>query len=361
MVAVGSNHAHLRRRDDWTNLAQKLIEAILPIQPALHWIGRRMSIEREMACDDWVIATTGTAKPYAASLTKVAELSQWEHAGILAAGAAGNRSQLFCRVHHMLNRTRNAAPKLALGPLGAGIAAAGILVYVAARAPEMIAFAQTPASENIRQELPQTPFTPQAPLAPMTVPAPAPPLALPPPLTPVAALPPAALAPPSPAQAVASPLAPPAPPAPGAPMAPMSPPAPLAPVAAQRGGETHMDMTTRTDGKSFSVKLDGAIEFTDDDHDVKSLSPGGHFRMEEGSWLSGRAYDVRADSEGNLTKTYSVDRSTKPLDSDGRAWLESLLPQVIRETAIGAESCVARILRQSICNRTKNDRTPTYC
>jgi beta-lactamase regulating signal transducer with metallopeptidase domain len=334
--------AHLRRRDDWTNLAQKLIEAILPIQPAVHWIGRRMSIEREMACDDWVIATTGTAKPYAASLTKVAELSQWEHAGILAAGAAGNRSQLFCRVHHMLDRTRNAAPKLVLGPLGAAIAAAGIFVYVAARAPEMIAFAQTPASENIRQELPQTPL---APLAPMAVPAPGVPLALPP-LPPIAALPPAALAPPSPAQAVASPLAPPAPPAPGAPMAPMSPLAPLAPVAAQRGGETHMDMTTRTDGKSFSVKLDGAIEFTDDDHDVKSLSPGGHFRMEEGSWLSGRAYDVRADSEGNLTKTYSVDRSTKPLDSDGRAWLESLLPQVIRETAIGAESRVARFLRQ---------------
>ncbi len=122
--------AHLRRRDDWTNLAQKLIEAILPIQPAVYWIGHRMSIEREMACDDWVIATTGTAKPYAASLTKVAELSQWEHVGILAAGATGNRSQLFRRVHHMMDRTRNAAPKLALGPLGAAIAAVGTLIYV---------------------------------------------------------------------------------------------------------------------------------------------------------------------------------------------------------------------------------------
>ena len=96
--------AHLQRRDDWTNLAQKLIEAILPIQPAVYWIGRRMSIEREMACDDWVIAATGTAKPYAASLTRVAELTQWERAGILAAGAAGNRSQLFIRVHNMLDR-----------------------------------------------------------------------------------------------------------------------------------------------------------------------------------------------------------------------------------------------------------------
>ena len=140
--------AHLRRRDDWTNLAQKLIEAVLPIQPAVYWLGHRMSLEREMACDDWVIAATGTAKPYAASLTKVAELSQWGHAGILAAGAAGNRSQLFRRVHHMLDRTRNAAPKLAVGPLVAAVAAVVGLIYVGARAPQMIAFAQNPADEN---------------------------------------------------------------------------------------------------------------------------------------------------------------------------------------------------------------------
>ncbi len=144
---------HLRRRDDWTNLAQRLIEAMLPIQPAVYWIGHRMSIEREMACDDWVIAATGTAEPYAASLTKVAELSQWAHAGILAAGATGNRSQLFSRVHHMLDRTRNAAPKLTIAPLGAAIAAIGILIYVGGHAPQMIAFAQTSATENSRQEL----------------------------------------------------------------------------------------------------------------------------------------------------------------------------------------------------------------
>ena len=144
--------AHLRRRDDWTNLAQKFIEAILPIQPALYWIGHRMSIEREMACDDWVIATTGTAKPYAASLTKVAELTQWRRADILAAGATGNRSQLFSRIHHMLNGTRNAAPKLALAPLAAAIAAAATLICIGVRAPQLIAFAQTSAYENTRQQ-----------------------------------------------------------------------------------------------------------------------------------------------------------------------------------------------------------------
>ena len=339
--------AHLRRRDDWTNLTQKLIEAILPLQPAVYWIGYRMSVEREMACDDWVIATTGTAKRYAASLTKVAELSQWEQAGILAAGAAGNRSELFSRVHHMLDRTRNAAPKLALGPLGAAIVAVGTLIYVGGRVPQMIAFAQNPAYQNSKQELiPITQHSPQAPLTAIAASVPNAPRAFAAPLTPIAALTPAALTPAVPAQAPTSPLAPPAPLTPSAPLAPMAPLAPVAPVAAQQGGETHMDMTTRSGWSSLSVKIDGAIEFTDDDRDVKSLSPGGHFRVEEGSWLSGRAYDVKADSTGNLTKTYSVGWSTKPLDSEGRTWLERFLPRMIRDSAIGAETRVARILRQ---------------
>ena len=107
-----------------------------------------------------------------------------------------------------------------------------------------------------------------------------------------------------------------------------------------------MEITTRNGWTSLSLKVDGAIEFTDDDRDVKSLSPGGHFRIEEGTWLSGRAYDVKADSAGNLSKTYSVGLSTKPLDSEGQAWLGHLLPQMIRDSGIGAGPRVARILRQ---------------
>jgi hypothetical protein len=120
----------------------------------------------------------------------------------------------------------------------------------------------------------------------------------------------------------------------------------MAPVASQEGRETHVNMTTRNGWSSTSVKIDGSIEFTDDDRDVKSLSPGGRFHLEEGNWLSGRGYDVKADSAGNLTKTYSVGWTTKPLDDQGRAWLANFLPQMIRDSAIGATFRVARILRQ---------------
>jgi beta-lactamase regulating signal transducer with metallopeptidase domain len=334
---------HLQRRDDWTNLAQKLIEALLPIQPAVYWIGHRMSIEREMACDDWVIQATGEAESYATSLTRVAELSRWKHADILAAGATGNRSQLFSRVHHMLDRTRNAAPKLSFAPLGAAVAAIGILIYVGVRAPKVIAFAGSSAQENSRQE----PIPSTSPYSQLALP------------TPIAAQVPHA---PSSSPAGLAQVAAPTSTEPGqSPMSPLTPrtllvststPAPLAPlsrtapVAAQQSGETHMKMTTREGTTSLSVKIDGAIEFTDDDRDIKSLSPGGHFRMEEGIWLSARVYDVKADSAGNLTKTYSVGSSVKPLDSEGREWLDRLLPQLIRESGIGAGPRVARMLRQ---------------
>jgi beta-lactamase regulating signal transducer with metallopeptidase domain len=328
---------HLRRRDDWTNLAQKLIEALLPIQPAVYWIGHRMSIEREMACDDWVVAATGAAEPYATSLARVAELSRWEHADILAAGATGNRSQLFSRVHHMLDRTRNAAPKLSLAPLGAAVAAIGILIYVGVRTPKEIAFAESPAQENSQQEpiSPAPPYSQQAPRTQIAARAPRAPLASPAPLVQIAAL--------TSTEPGQSPVSPPAPSSPPAPLAPLSP---MAPVGAQQSGETHMEMTTRDGSTSLNVKIDGAIEFTDDDRDIKSLSPGGHFWMEEGTWLSGRVYDVKADSAGNLTKTYSVGSSVKPLDAEGREWLGRLLPQMIRESGIGAGPRVARILRQ---------------
>ena len=50
--------AHLRRGDDWTNLIQKVVRALFFFHPAVWWIESRLSVEREMACDDAVLAET---------------------------------------------------------------------------------------------------------------------------------------------------------------------------------------------------------------------------------------------------------------------------------------------------------------
>jgi beta-lactamase regulating signal transducer with metallopeptidase domain len=344
--------AHLHRRDDWSNLAQKLIEAVLPIQPAVFWLGYQMSLAREMACDDWVIAATGTPRPYAAALTKVAELSQWQRAGVLAGAAAGSRSQLFHRVRQMLDRTRDAAPRLTIVPLASALAVVVTLTCLGVRAPQLIACAQSdaPAASSSK------PVAARAALAPRPLPAPrtrtvaalAPRPAMvsaASPSAPGAPASTAALAP----QAELSPVSPPSPLSPASPTGPPSPLSPLAPmalVASGQGGNAHVEITTRNGWTSLNITVDGTVEFIDDDTDVKSLSPNGRFRLEDGGLLSKRVYEVKADAAGNLTRSYSVGWSTKPMDEEGRAWLAHTLPQVIRESGIGAGPRVARILRQ---------------
>jgi len=59
--------AHIARYDDWTNLFARLIGALLPVHPVAVWLVKRIEQEREVACDDWVVAMTGQARPYAAS------------------------------------------------------------------------------------------------------------------------------------------------------------------------------------------------------------------------------------------------------------------------------------------------------
>ena len=67
--------AHIRRFDLAVNLAQRLVEALLFFHPAVWFISRRVSIERENAADDMVLAAGWQRTNYADSLVRMAELS----------------------------------------------------------------------------------------------------------------------------------------------------------------------------------------------------------------------------------------------------------------------------------------------
>jgi|HubBroStandDraft_1064217.scaffolds.fasta_scaffold00368_19 Zn-dependent protease with chaperone function len=67
--------AHLRRGDDWTNLIQKVVRALFFFHPAVWWIESRLSMEREMACDDAVLADTANPQGYANCLVSLLEKS----------------------------------------------------------------------------------------------------------------------------------------------------------------------------------------------------------------------------------------------------------------------------------------------
>lgn len=143
---------HLQRRDDWTNLAQKLSLAIFPVNPVLFWLDRRLCRERELACDDGVLRQTGAPKTYAACLASLAEnrlatKAMLRRGGALLLGAWGRETELSRRVLRILSWRdtalgRRSNPAVA-GVLMIGVAAIGLEL---ARCPDLLRFTNESAS-----------------------------------------------------------------------------------------------------------------------------------------------------------------------------------------------------------------------
>lgn len=141
---------HLRRRDDWVNLAQKLALAVFPLNPALWWMERRMCREREMACDEAVVRATEKPRDYAACLASLAERGlerRLEHRReALSLGAWHRRPELVERVHGILKRGPRLSPAAARGLLaviGCGLVMGSVEF---ARCPQLVAFAAPSAA-----------------------------------------------------------------------------------------------------------------------------------------------------------------------------------------------------------------------
>ncbi len=66
--------AHICRFDPIVNVLQRLVEAMLFFHPAVWWVSRRVSVERENACDDLVLRTDCDRNEYAEALVHMAEL-----------------------------------------------------------------------------------------------------------------------------------------------------------------------------------------------------------------------------------------------------------------------------------------------
>jgi beta-lactamase regulating signal transducer with metallopeptidase domain len=114
--------AHVRRYDLAVNILQRLIESLLFFHPAIWWISRRVSLERENACDDFVLASHCQPVQYAEALVRAAELCTAKlgtrsipEAALAATG--GNASQLKRRVLRLLGQDDSARFRLSNGAI----------------------------------------------------------------------------------------------------------------------------------------------------------------------------------------------------------------------------------------------------
>src|SRR5579871_821213 len=136
--------AHLSRWDDWTNLFQQLVKAVFFFHPAVWWIERKVGLEREMACDDAVLAETASPRAYAECLAHLAERSFVERSVALAQAALGKVHQTSLRVAQILDANRPAGR--ARRPVVSLVAAFALACAVfAARSPKLIAFQESGA------------------------------------------------------------------------------------------------------------------------------------------------------------------------------------------------------------------------
>ncbi|WP_035348859.1 M56 family metallopeptidase [Edaphobacter aggregans] len=134
---------HLRRHDDWTNLAQKIAVALFPLNPALLLVDRRLSLERELACDAGVIARTAAPFDYAHCLTRLAECRLHTRRLSLAVSAWSRQSELARRVHTLLKPIARLSPAYAR----ASVATLSVMLLGGAveltHAPHLVSFTNT--------------------------------------------------------------------------------------------------------------------------------------------------------------------------------------------------------------------------
>jgi beta-lactamase regulating signal transducer with metallopeptidase domain len=358
--------AHIRRHDYLVNLLQTLVETLLFYHPAVWWLSRQIRIERENCCDDLAVSLCGDPVAYARALADLEALRGG--AGLALAATGGSLVQ---RVRRLLGAPSHAgrgpgwlagtAAVLVLAGIaggaladqsasesrssrGAGQPATAVAAGQSGASRQSPADRELPASllataDQARSralELAQQADVTQAVLEEH-----------------VRAIEDSAVA-----MAAAADQARGA----GAAVLAQSHVEALAAtheaVAAATAAASRIlpgvavsavgqsgNFTWSNGTEKLQVNYRGVIEFTDDDTDVKSISPGGYLKIREGGLLSSRSVEFRADASGALERRYWVGSSEKPFEPEGREWLARALPRFIRQTGLGAAGRVARILR----------------
>jgi beta-lactamase regulating signal transducer with metallopeptidase domain len=131
---------HLRRWDDWTNLAQQLLKALLFFHPAVWWIESKLTLEREMACDDAVLSETANPRNYAQCLVSIAEKSFLRRGLALAQAAVNRMRHTSLRVSRILDANRSPATRVWKPALYSVAAFSLACLASIPRAPELVTF-----------------------------------------------------------------------------------------------------------------------------------------------------------------------------------------------------------------------------
>ena len=113
-------------------------------------------------------------------------------------------------------------------------------------------------------------------------------------------------------------------------------------------GKANQTRTYRNNTGVTSTDLEyrGKIIFTDDEKDVKYISPGGFIKFSKRSFGNRRTIILEGEANGEITREYKEGSKTLPFEPEGRKWMASVLPDIIRSTGIGAEERVKKFYKK---------------
>ena len=137
--------AHIARHDCLTQMLSAITCALYWFHPAVWYVARRLRIERELACDDRVLAAGAQADEYAGHLLELAYSWSGRRAPALVVGMASSR-KLEGRMRAVLDPARNrTTPSRRMWLIGAAIGTALLL--------PLAAMTMTTASADVRSSL----------------------------------------------------------------------------------------------------------------------------------------------------------------------------------------------------------------
>lgn len=355
--------AHVLRLDSLTQLWASLAEVVYWVNP-LVWIhSNRMRMERERACDDFVICHGARASEYANQLLEIA--GGKEISAALALPMA-RRSQLKTRLLALLDPAirRDSVSRSSLALLLATTFA--ILTVVAtvqvSAAPAQTEVAPQAAAPAQSEVAPQTVVTAQSEAVPHA----------------------AATAQSEAASQAAAPAQPPQPSAPAAPRAvaskPEAPQAPPQPAPARDAsacfasttvhqrtsihtdddGTSKWDLQWSGDSCSVKVRAEGQFSFAADRASIENIASGGFFEASQN--VGGHTRYIKVTpAQGQLQYSYSVDGERREFDPAARQWFSAFLVELQRVSPIDAPQRAAKLIQQggadAILNEVGNIRS----
>jgi len=288
--------AHVRRWDWFTQLMAQLAGALYWWNP-LVWVAmRRLHEERELACDDLVLAQGTVASAYAADLLEIARAFRARPVAALAAVAMARRSRLATRLLAVLDAART---RHALGRAHAysgAVAAAAIVLPMAGL---------TAGVERIEPDVsPPQVAVDHEPILPSTR---------------------------GVAQARSALLC------------------DWAAPSGRNSSSTNIDddrmmIQLSRDDCALTVRAQGDLTFADDDRDLTRIAGDGHFEIEERADRARRRVEIDA-AGARLERRWFVDGAEQPYGDDARAWLGDALLVLMRRAGINAEARATRILQ----------------